>query len=994
MQTPYSQELAEFDAKLRDQYRRLKSARGTDPVFIIEHGLEAQEVLELQALVGRKLRLLRPGSAAWIGNHLSLALAITEVGYRYQGTGTDFWPKVDETLGVSLAHSDRTDISELFSRLAQQYGFAAPNRSDWAIAYNHIAWPIRNALAPLEIHKPLLIALAKVLASGTPLREDELLISKLVSIADGLWSRRLRDWLEDTRLAVELSKALLAPDEGEGWFEPGIVARIGGDLRKDPDAAIALRHAKRLVSKERRSSSPSVEASRYGIVIAHGRVTGLYLNGPVLSEADLQHLVSGAMASWEIGAEGAAQSQPIKNFLAGGVIHLGQPMKPLSADPLSVWSYGERLNDAPDLLRALQPTPPSIFSWNGSDGLFPAVMAGQTLSSGSKIVYLSWNPTDQPLEYVQLPCWEGCSAYLVDPLNKASNRLLRDLGISPEDTAPITFSSGATISNLSNIMTHVEGVPLYCRVNTQSMSAEVINSEGVSVSSGRFEKGEVFRLDLPAGSHKLSLEAGDDLQDINISIVPQNRDTSFRIYVEPPSATIDDLASDTLSIVLRSEFALHSVEGLAWITRDGQTVDVPFPFQIDVPGRLDASSTLISELKRLALGSANMGPIDIQIQLKGLGNYTWRLAREFRRLTYLPDKHNWQDEHGNPVAGIRGADISTPLLLIDNTSAKTDHDITALWIPETSSWEAISSAVVVAPSVVRMGNHHAADPVGSARAVQGLDGSPGFKTLLSSYLAWRTAEPSNLIASHQARVISGEIEKALVESFCGGEWRRIENSGEGLHRNSHSELSRICMSRQIATGKRFPQLDKVESAKLHIELTHSFASVVSDLSALLADTADFEELDYAINDAYAKLSRDRESAGAAAFEELDIFNSDQTWQKAVRDAVAAAKRPAFQPLILPSSRWKALSSLRYQNGGLDDVVEKLVACHMDALRSPGKQWIGSREIRIGLQLWMSPRDVLKTPGAEEALVKLLSDRQTSRAIRYAALRIHAEKSIS
>ncbi len=948
----------------------------------------------MQALVGRKLRLLRPGSAAWIGNHLSLALAITEVGYRYQGTGTDFWPKVDETLGVSLGHSDRTDISELFSRLAQQYGFATPSRSDWAVAYNHIAWPIRNALAPLEIHKPLLVALGKVLASGTPLREDELLISKLVSIADGLWSRRLRDWLEDNRLAVELSKALLAPDEGQGWFEPSVVARIGNDLRKDPDAAIALRRAKRLVSKERRPSSPSVEASRYGIVIADGQVTGLYLNGPLLSDADLHHVMSGALASWEIEAEGADQLQPIKSFLTGGVIHLGQPMKPLSTGPLSMRSYGERLDDAPGLLKALQPTPSSIFSWNGSDGLFPAVMAGQPISSESKVIYLNWDAADRPLEYVQLPCWEGCSAYLVDPLNKASNRLLQDFGLSAEDTAPITFSSGTTISNLSNVMTYVEGVPIYCRVNAQLLSAEVRNSEGISVSSGRFEKGEVFRLDFPAGSYKLSLEAGDDVQDVNISIVPQSRDASFRIYVDPPSATIDDLVSDTLSIVLRSEFALHGIEGLAWITRDGQTVNTPIPFKIDVPGRLDASSTLISELKRLALASANMAPIDIQIQLKGLGHYSWRLAREFRRLTYLPNARNWQDEHGNPVAGIRGADIAAPLLLVDNLSAKTDYDITSLWIPEASPWEAISSAVVEAPSVIRMGNHHSADPVGSARAVRGINGSPGFITLLSSYLAWRTAEPSNLMASHQAGVISGQLEKALVESFCGGEWRKIENSGEGFHRNSYSELSRICIGRQIATGKRFPQLNKAENATLHLELTHSFSNVAPDLSALLADGAEFEELDYAINDAYAKLSRDRESAGAATFEELDIFNDDKTWQKAIRDAVAAAKRPAFQPLLLPSSRWKTLSSLRYQNGGLDDVVEQLVACHMDALRSPGKQWIDSKEIRIGLQLWMSPREVLKTSGSEEALVKLLSDRQTSRAIRYAALRIRAEKSRS
>lgn len=992
LQTPHSQELADFDAKLRDHYRRLKSTRGADPIFIIEHGLEAQAVLELQALVGRKLRLLGPGSAAWIGNHLSLALAITEVGYRYQGTGTDFWPKIDDTLGVSLAHSDRAEISALFARLSQQYGFATPNRSDWALAYNHIAWPIRNALAPLEIHKPLLIALGKILSSGTPLRDDQLLISELVSIADGLWSRRLRDWLEDSRLAIELSRALLAPEEGAGWFEPTVVARIGNDLRQDPDAANALKRARRLVSKERRLLKPHVEASRYGIIIAQGRPTGLYLTGPSLIDADLQQVAARSVASWEIGMESVNQTQPIKSFLAGGVIELGQPMKPFSKGPLSLRSYGEALDAAPDFLALLQPTPPSLFHWNGSDGLFPAAKAGDFVSSEGKLIYLRWEESDLSSGFERLHCWEGCAAFLLDPRNKNSHKALRDFGLSFEDTAPITFSGGTTLSRLSNLITYVEGLPVFCRVDAHSLSATITSTEGNPISSAQFNRGEVFRLNLPAGSFRLDLETGADAQSLEISVQSRSKDESVRIYLDPPSATIDDLASDTLSIVLRSELTLHDVKGRAWITRDGQTINLPIPFQTDAPGRLDASSILIQALKRSAIEGANMASIDIEVQFEGLGDYRWRLERDVRPLTYLPDKRVWQDAIGNSIGGRRVADISAPLLRAEGLSERTDGETTSLWVPNTSPWDAMSSAIIEAPSVVRMGNHVSSNAVASARSVHSLSGRPGFTAVLSSFLAWRTAEPSNLLASHQAGLVYEELEKALVESFCGSEWREIELSGGGLQRNAYSELSSICIARQMAAGHRFPQLDKAEIANLHSELKRSFSNIAPDLSVLLSDGAEFEELDYAINDAYEKLGQDRESTGALAFDELDIFNSDKAWQKAIRDAVAAAKRPAFQPLILPSSRWKTLSSLRYKDCSLDDVVEGLVGSHLDALRSPGSRWIGSREIRIGLQLWMSPRDILKTSGSEEALIKLLSDRQTSRAIRYTALRIRAEKS--
>jgi hypothetical protein len=543
-------------------------------------------------------------------------------------------------------------------------------------------------------------------------------------------------------------------------------------------------------------------------------------------------------------------------------------------------------------------------------------------------------------------------------------------------------------------VSYVEGLPVFCRVNAKSLKASIKSIDGDVIAQASQKEGEVFRLALSAGIFRLDLETGTDSETIEISVRSQTRTNSVKIYLDPPSATIDDLASDTLSIVLRSEITLHNVRARAWISRDGQAINTPITFQTDVPGRLDANTTVIQGLKRVAIEEANRASVDIELQFEGLGDYSWRLERDVRQLIYQPDKQAWQDETGNSIAGRKAADFSAPLLLAGRLSEAMDGGGSSLWMPDTSLWDAVSSAIIESPSVIRMGERDTTGPIISSRSISGLRGQPGFTTLLSSYLAWRTAEPMNVLASHHATLIYSEIEKALVEAFCGAEWRKIEETGEGLQRNAYSELSNICIVRQMAAGDRFPQLNKAEIAGLHAELKSSFANVAPDLTVLLSDGAEFEELDYAINDAYETLSRNRENAGAPAFDELDTFNNDKTWQKAIRDAVAAAKRPAFQALMLPASRWKALSSLQYKDCSLDDVVERLVASHTDALRSPGNRWISSRELKIGLQLWMSPRDILKGSGSEEALIKLLSDRQTSRAIRYAALRIRAEKSKS
>ena len=38
----------------------------------------------------------------WRMHDLPLIVAATEVGYRYRGTGTDFWPLLEKELGIDL----------------------------------------------------------------------------------------------------------------------------------------------------------------------------------------------------------------------------------------------------------------------------------------------------------------------------------------------------------------------------------------------------------------------------------------------------------------------------------------------------------------------------------------------------------------------------------------------------------------------------------------------------------------------------------------------------------------------------------------------------------------------------------------------------------------------------------------------------------------------------------------------------------------------------
>jgi hypothetical protein len=91
-------------------------------------------------------------------------------------------------------------------------------------------------------------------------------------------------------------------------------------------------------------------------------------------------------------------------------------------------------------------------------------------------------------------------------------------------------------------------------------------------------------------------------------------------------------------------------------------------------------------------------------------------------------------------------------------------------------------------------------------------------------------------------------------------------------------------------------------------------------------------------------------------------------------------------LILPDARWSSLVSPWYSELGEDDLVDLLDSCHVDAFRRPGLRWLGRAELRTMLQLWLSPKLMVETEGWRDLLAKALSDVQTSRAVRYVALR--------
>jgi len=98
-----SSDVLNIHRRLSDRYLSLRESRSTLPVFSIEHGLNEDERTRLETIVSSAVRRYGTSPEYWRNAYLPLLAAASEVGYVYQGTGTDFWPKLEKRLKIGRA---------------------------------------------------------------------------------------------------------------------------------------------------------------------------------------------------------------------------------------------------------------------------------------------------------------------------------------------------------------------------------------------------------------------------------------------------------------------------------------------------------------------------------------------------------------------------------------------------------------------------------------------------------------------------------------------------------------------------------------------------------------------------------------------------------------------------------------------------------------------------------------------------------------------------
>ena len=235
-------EVGELHAFLTAHFQSLSAARGDALVYMLEHGMQADEIHAL--LLATRSCLTHHGidGGWWTLRPLPLLVAATEVGYAYRGTGTDFWPIFAERFG-GTSMADRAALSSLFRRATTSYGLAQPTDTPWNRAFCHIAWPVLHAILPIELHQPLARALRDVGSHLDATASDAMLIAPIRNRAQLAGGVRLIAWLEDQRTAAAVVRQFLYPG-GQHSIATSALTRIIADIARDETANTALREAR------------------------------------------------------------------------------------------------------------------------------------------------------------------------------------------------------------------------------------------------------------------------------------------------------------------------------------------------------------------------------------------------------------------------------------------------------------------------------------------------------------------------------------------------------------------------------------------------------------------------------------------------------------------------------------------------------------------------------------------------------------------------------
>ena len=891
----------------------------------------------------------------------------TEIGFRFEGIGTEYWGKLSDALGLPITMAQRVKIGEVFEVLASKYKISRPSESAFSAHFSIISWPIANALLPVDLVGPItrLMARAPVTALPSPGRAAN--FASLRAWASAAEGARLVDWLRFEAPTARVLTALLTENR-QFLLSDASFSRLRDVIAAEPETFFATRAARLRV----RTAKPTVsdEQTLGRLTLAHDASgTRLFVSWPALPPALFDEArVTARSAAWRPRLWGVGPFLHPNTALSAGPFELALQAVPADDETAypgvaEVFGVG---SDAAAALASRSIDWRAILLFDPNSDRTQAEQCFDVPSGQTGIVWVATRAGGATLEELRrLGCTCGYAVFEAN-LADAGDRtvLLREGLLSTQSRLLLARHPLDAIGALQGVVRPDRPFLLY-------------NAEG-----GTDKDAKPQCLETGARLAAISGLAGRPGLRAEAAALPESRVVDLFLFER--DAVFEALTERRLQLRVESRLPLTDVAVTVELEIDGRLVarghDRLMALPMTVPGSSSLLAPLYDDRARTTLLEVGRGMLSIAI------GRSVTLQIHIERPAALVQ---WDGS----TPKLTGANLDTQLV---TATAQHPHRFVPTAAVQAPSRGATAFGLILTDGRIidpiqlftsttfGLGDlaTQFGDDIGSRRM---FDHGRGVGDIARARVAWARGLCRSLPAIVAKSRIVRQFEEPLVVDLCGRAWSLAEQATRSNPSDPHIALWKVALERGLATvpeGVTASEQDGFARAFRH----HAKRL---DPDWPLANSVPVDGgMDDALNAAFTEVVLDFHAQGALLDvdeEDCDFGSVAEEWEGACADALLLIRRLPLTKLLVPSEGGRQLSRRFYSDLSVAELAEDLSAWTKNWAMSRGKL---SPEAAAGaLLLWLSPAacdDV-------DAAVRILSvDPFVSRATRYAALRFVAE----
>jgi hypothetical protein len=890
---------------------------------------------------------------------LFLCAAATEIGFRYEGVGTVFWDRLCAALKLTISFGQRQQIADVFKATALKYKLAEPAKTAFAQHFSLIAWPISQALLPIDLIDPVMRMLASAPSSALPAPGRPGNFTTLRAWSSAVEGVRLTDWLRAEEPAERVLAALLQDNKGS-QLSQATYRRIADRISQSRDGPVSLRRARSRVTKTRIEVREDTRSLGRLTLISNGNlklfVTWPALPNSVYEEARLQ----ARSAGW----------RP-RLWKAGPFLH---PDNALSGGPFSL-----SMADCPAALTQPYGDIGQVFA-DGSD--IVRLLTGRTIGWTSLLLF-DVNDDRHSAEQRLSPFYGHAGrVFIGSRVGATPPGGLRAIGrlcgydffeadLKSADDIAALRRVGAWTERASVVVARHPDDAIGCPPNVVRPGNPFV----VFDSSSLENLPEPQTADRPGalkatGIARLRCEKTEPVDAGLITVMAPERDRFFAAIVERRA-----------EIRLESTLSLRNLDVRAHLMSGETLLAVGRMTVAGLPATLDASAPLFAPLlddrARAALLAAGRGALFIYVAEMLVCEI--ELQRSNAMVIWGDDGRPQladQSQDGRLVA----ADAGRPHLFLPVEGEPCLKDGVAAYGLELSDRRMAEPIRIRVPARIGLGDLSA--DFGSDVSRRLFDAGLGVADIALAKLNWSRAIGDGLLFTGVKQRVVRQFDAPLIERLCGGPWLRREERTREDGVDPHHALWRQILRQELA---ELP--DGLDNFAQDL-FRRNFRRHASELDPDWPSNTDVPldgAMDEALNRCFADSFMTLQEKGLFAEVDTDFdFGSEtEAWNKAALEALRMTRREGLARLIAPEEGGRQLQGRPY-DVGLVDLAEDL-ASWTKRYALP-RAHVDSDLAATCLQLWLFPA---ACEDAIPALKVMANDPFVSRAIRYAALRYRA-----